>query len=231
MIEEAIVLAGGLGTRLRDVVKDVPKPMAPIRGKPFLGYLLEGLAGHGIRRAVLSVGYRNEAIIEHFGNKYNGMEVAYAVEPSPLGTGGGIALALPLTQGEDVLVFNGDTHFEINLPAFAAAHLRHRTVTLALKALRDFDRYGVVRIDGTGRVTGFEEKGPRALGLINGGIYGLNRAWFAGFPLPQAFSFEADFLQRHCGSAALYGVPMEGTFIDIGIREDYERAQGVVGLP
>jgi len=231
MIEDAIVLAGGLGTRLREAVKDLPKPMAPIRGKPFLGYLLDFLARQGVRRVALSVGYRHEAILGHFGSRYNGLELAYAVEPAPLGTGGGIRLALPLTRGDDVLVFNGDTHFEFDLAEFVAAHLRHPTLTIALKAMRDFDRYEVVRIGPAGRITGFEERGPRAHGLINGGVYALNRAWFLAFPLPDAFSFEADFLQKRFRTAEIYGVPMEGAFIDIGIPEDYERAQSAVGLP
>lgn len=231
MIEDAIVLAGGLGTRLREVVKDLPKPMASIRGKPFLGYLLDSLARQGVRRVALSVGYRHEAIVSHFGSRYNNLELAYAIEPAPLGTGGGIRLALPLTRGDDVLVFNGDSHFEIGLPAFAAAHFRHPTLTIALKAMRDFDRYGVVRIGPGGRVTGFEERARRAHGLINAGVYALNRAWFLAFALPEAFSFEADFLQQRFRTAELYGVPMDGPFIDIGIPEDYERAQSIIGLP
>ena len=230
MIDEAIILAGGLGTRLRDVVKDLPKPMASVRGRPFLCYVLEFLANQGVNRAVLSVGYRHEAIEDYFGSDWEGIDLAYAIEHAPLGTGGAIVLASRQVHGNDVYVLNGDTYFAIELEALAHAHLEHGTFTMALKPMRNFDRYGTVRIDGRGRIVAFEEKRFREEGLINGGIYALNRHWLGQFTFPEAFSFEQECCEKQYKNAELYGLVLDAPFIDIGIPEDYQRAQTLVGI-
>ncbi len=229
MVDEAIILAGGFGTRLRGVVADRPKPMAEINGRPFLEYLLQYWSRQGITKAVLSVGYQHEVIRGHFGDSYQGMRLRYAVEESPLGTGGAILNALPLTSSKEVVLLNGDTLFLLELPPLLAAHREgHGQLSLALKWMKDCSRYGIVSIDDTHRVGGFEEKRPGREGLINAGVYLFEPEWMAGLQLPEAFSLEKDLLEKYHHDFRMLGVPCEGYFIDIGVPEDYERAQAEI---
>jgi D-glycero-alpha-D-manno-heptose 1-phosphate guanylyltransferase len=221
---EAIVLAGGRGTRLRSLVSDVPKPMADINGTPFLTHILERLARAGVARAVLSVGYKHEAITNHFGESYRGMRLVYAVEREPLGTGGALALSLAQVRGEAAFVLNGDTYFEVPLRELAAHHTDGGCdLTMALKRLHDVERYGTVVVDG-GRVVRFEAKARRAEGFINGGVYVMRRDLLRDAAPGARFSFEADFLPAHLGEFRVCPYPCEGYFIDIGVPEDYLRA-------
>lgn len=168
---EAIILAGGKGTRLGELTRLTPKPMVPVAGHPFLEYLLSEAGRRGVRRVVLSVGHFADQIEAHFGRRWHGIEIDYAHEDSPLGTGGAIALALASVRGERCFVLNGDTIFRVDLPAMLAFHRQHAAqLTLALKPMTDFDRYGTVQIEN-GRVIGFREKSPTREGLINGGVY------------------------------------------------------------
>lgn len=224
---EAIVLAGGFGTRLRGVVSDVPKPMAPVAGRPFLCWLLDDLVRQGYTRTVLATGYMHEKVASHFGNAYQGMEIAYARETTPLGTGGAIAKALPHCGCESVTVLNGDTLFRINLRKIATlAKEKDADLVVALRNVDDTSRYGSVSVGDDGRVNAFHEKadchGP---GLINGGIYQLDTALLKDFPAGRNFSFEREVLQREYQSRRFYGMRSDGYFIDIGIPEDYARAQ------
>ncbi len=227
MTKEAIVLAGGMGTRLRTVVSDVPKPMAPVNGRPFLAYLLDDLNAQGIERVILAVGYKREVIMETFGSRYLNMELVYSVEEEALGTGGGIKLASDLVEGDRVFVLNGDTYFRVNLAAYDAFFEAHDCeMALALKPMTDFDRYGTVKIDsGSCRVLGFEEKQQRKEGLINGGVYLFKTSIWEGLDLPAKFSFEKEILEGLCQSRLFSGMVSDTYFIDIGIPSDYERSQ------
>lgn len=225
---EVIILAGGLGTRLRSVVSEVPKCMAPVAGKPFLWYLLKYLTRFEVSRVILSVGYLREVIfdwIEEVKDEFP-FTFDYAIEEEPLGTGGGIKLALSKSTKSDVVVLNGDTFFDVNLNGLIEAHrLYPSAVTLALKPMQDFDRYGRVIIDNVDKhIVEFKEKEYCKEGLINGGIYVINKLEpiFAG--LPNKFSFETAVFEPQCKLGKLFGVVQDGYFIDIGIPEDYEKA-------
>ena len=226
---EVIILAGGLGTRLRSEVKDVPKCMAPVAGKPFLWYLLKDLTSYAeVNRVILSVGYLREVIFEWIDNVKNefSFEFVYAIEEQPLGTGGGIKLALSKSLTNDVVVRNGDTFFAVNLRELMEAHrLYPSAVTLALKPMQDFERYGRVIIDEVdNRIVEFKEKEYCKEGLINGGVYVINKLEPIFEGLPEKFSFETAVLEPQCKVGKLFGVVQEGYFIDIGIPEDYKRA-------
>lgn len=225
MIKEAIVLAGGFGTRLQKVVSEVPKPMAPVAEKPFLQYILDYLITHKVNHVVLAVGYLHETIINYFGDNYGSLKITYSIENEALGTGGGILLACNHVKGDNAFVINGDTFFDVDLVELAAFHeSNHALLTVALKKMHKFDRYGTVEIDGEGRITGFLEKKYLDEGLINGGIYCLNKRVFpAG--LPKIFSFEKSILEQEITNRKIYGIRSEGYFIDIGIPEDYAKAQ------
>ncbi len=223
---EAIVLAGGLGSRLRSVVTDVPKPMAPISGKPFLYYLLRWLEKNGITRVILSVGYKWETIVNRFGDSFNSIDLAYSVEDSPLGTGGAIALAMKKLKGEQFFMINGDTLFNVNLSLLADFHKKgNHDLSIMLKQMSDFDRYGTVETDENNRITCFNEKAPCGEGLINGGIYIADKSIGNYFPDSDKFSFEKDFLEKNIGRLIFGGLASDEYFIDIGIPEDYKKAQ------
>ena len=217
---EAIILAGGLGTRLRGVIGEIPKCMAPVDGKPFLQYQLEWLSRFDVGHVVLSVGYLREQVMDFVNAREWPFKVTYAIEKEPLGTGGGIRLALSKCKGNKVFVLNGDTFYNVDLKAlnFTAP------VTLALKPMRDFDRYGAVDWDGD-LVNAFREKQPCAEGLINGGIYAIDRSQLDMSLFPKNFSFERDVLEPLANYGLVAGEVQEGYFIDIGVPEDYARAQ------
>lgn len=217
---EAIILAGGLGTRLRSVVSEVPKCMAPVDGRPFLQYMLEWLSRYDVSHVVLSVGYLKEVIFSYMDSRVWPFEISYAVEEEPLGTGGGIRLALTKCREDRVIVLNGDTFFDVDLDALSFS----APVTLALKPMRNFDRYGAVDWDGE-LVTGFHEKAACAEGLINGGVYALVRSQLDFAFYPKRFSFEKDLLEPLAAAHLVTGQVQDGYFIDIGIPEDYARAQ------
>ena len=221
---EAIVLAGGFGTRLRQVVADVPKPMAPIAGRPFLEILLGSLARKGFARVVLSLGFMAEKISDHFGARFAGMDVAYVVEDAPLGTGGAIRLALEACTQDHVFVFNGDTYLDLEVQSLEQRWQAKRHQVVVGRQVPDTTRYGRLVVDG-GCITGFAEKGISGPGLINAGCYVLAADALARFPLNQPFSIETDYLvpEVTCGTVDVFVT--EGMFIDIGIPEDYARAQ------
>jgi len=221
---EAIVLAGGFGTRLRQAVPDLPKPMAPIAGRPFLDILLRSLAGKGFSRVVLSLGYMSDKIIAHFGPSHAGMELVYTVEQSPLGTGGAVRLAMAKCQQDHVFVFNGDTYLDLEIDAVESQWQIRREPIIVGRAVPDTARYGRLATDGA-RVTGFAEKGAGGTGLINGGTYVLNRGQLDGFALGQAFSLETDYLMPELARRPFDLFVTAGHFIDIGVPDDFARAQ------
>lgn len=221
---EAIVLAGGFGTRLRQVVADVPKPMAPIAGRPFLEILLGSLARKGFARVVLSLGFMAEKISDHFGARFAGMDIAYVVEDAPLGTGGAIRLALDACTQDHVFVFNGDTYLDLEVELLEQQWQARQHLIVVGRQVPDAARYGRLVVDG-GRITSFAEKGISGPGFINAGCYVLATDALARFPLNQPFSIETDYLVPEVTSATVEVFVTEGMFIDIGIPEDYTRAQ------
>ncbi len=225
LIREAIVLAGGLGTRLRSAVPDLPKCMAPVNDRPFIGYVIDHLQKQGIERFVFSLGYRSEAFTSFLSGILSEKNYQIVIEAEPLGTGGAIQFAFANTVDSDCLVVNGDSIFSINIPSLADFHDTHKAeCTLALKAMTHFDRYGVVELNTDASIALFREKQWVASGLINGGVYLLKKASFLQKGLPEKFSFETDYLQRFYPERKIYGMEQDGYFIDIGIPEDYQRA-------
>ncbi len=222
--EEAVILVGGLGTRLRAVVSDVPKPMAPIAGRPFLAWLLEGLARRGVRRAVLATGHLAEVLEGRLGAEHAGVALAYSREEAPLGTGGALWRALALCGGARVLALNGDTWLGAEIAPLAAVAA---DIVVAARPVPDVARYGALRLAGD-RILGMDEKGGSGPGLINAGLYLLPRDLPARRPMPPAFSFEAEVLARP-GGLDLRAVPVAAAdFLDIGTPEDFARAQALV---
>ncbi|MBQ6065659.1 MAG: HAD-IIIA family hydrolase [Clostridia bacterium] len=225
---DIIVLAGGLGERLRHVTGDTQKVMAPIAGRPFLRYLLDGLLAQGARRFVLAAGYRAEQLEAYFGDRYGGAEIVWSREETPLGTGGAIRQALERCETEDAIVVNGDTYFDVDLSALLRSHRETGAkLTLCLKKMTDFDRYGTVDMDEAGRIVGFREKKPVKEGLINGGVYAVGKSALPRLPEGR-FSFEKEVLEPL--AFPTYGMVSDGYFIDIGVPSDYFRAQTEIPL-
>lgn len=225
-MNEAIILAGGLGTRLRSVVEERPKSMALINEKPFLEYLFDFLITQGINRFILSVGYKSTFITAHFKNEYKGCEIEYVTEDEPLGTGGAIKKAIEAVKGENVLITNGDSLFLGDIKAQLKFHLEQNAhATLGLKPMQNFDRYGVVLTDENGRINAFQEKQPTVSGTINSGVYIFKRSIFEGVELPLKFSIEKDFFEKYIQEFPFFGFVNDGYFLDIGIPEDYNKAQ------
>ena len=221
---KAVVLAGGFGTRLKEAVPDLPKPMARVAGRPFLEYVLDRLACAGINSVTLSVGYRSDVIIQHFGNKYRNVNINYAVENEPLGTGGAIALALR-GEKDTALVLNGDTFLDINYDKLIKWYSQKPVaVSVVLKEVSDAGRYGTVVVSDD-RITEFAEKRIAGPGLINAGVYILRPEVFDLYGLSGKFSFETDVLQAHCRELSPRAFLTTAYFIDIGLPGDYERAQ------
>jgi len=231
MIKEAIILAGGLGTRLQKVISDVPKCMAPVDGKPFLHYVIDFLKQNKINHFIFSLGYKNQIIEEYLHENHPGLNYTISLENEPLGTGGAIKLAAIKSSEENILVCNGDTLYKIDVSALANFHKDvNSACTLALKPMHYFDRYGVVELNDDNSVRTFKEKQYYTSGLINGGLYALNVPEFLKETLPEKFSFEKDFLEKNINESAhkkskLYGIIQDKYFIDIGIPEDYKKAQ------
>lgn len=222
----AIVLAGGLGTRLREAVPDLPKCMAEVAGRPFVSHVIDALRMQGVERFVFSLGYKADVIQAYLEEHYPTLNYTVAIEEDPLGTGGAIQLSLQHTDADTVLVANGDTLFRVDAGQLLDMHkTRGAECTLALKPMKDFDRYGVVDTDENGRIVSFREKQFYSEGLINGGIYLLDRKKFLARSFPQRFSFEKDYLEAFYAQGGFYGLEQQGYFIDIGIPSDYAKAQ------
>jgi D-glycero-alpha-D-manno-heptose 1-phosphate guanylyltransferase len=226
---EAIVLAGGLGTRLRSVIAEVPKPMAPVAGRPFLDYILFYLRDQGVKRVVLAVGYKWEIIRDYYkdANSTFGLDLHYSVEAEPLGTGGAIFKAAEKIFDDYFFIINGDTSFKVPLNKLKSfAFKADADIALALKKLASADRYGSVEHTDDGKITAFKEKKPEGgQAEINGGVYFMKKKLIHGFPLPAKFSFETDFMQSNLNNMAAYGKAFNASFIDIGIPGDYFKAQ------
>lgn len=217
---QAIVLAGGFGTRLKQVVADVPKPMAPVNERPFLEYILDELNDYGFDKAVLAVGYKKEIIIDHFGQKYKNVRLDYSIEDEPLGTGGCVKKAMSMIDDDFFFVVNGDTLFKIDFHKMA----EFNSIAIACKGMVQFDRYGEVIIDN-GFIKSFLEKKYVEKGFINGGIYYLSKSVFNKYNLPNKFSLEKDFFEKYASELNIRAFISNDYFIDIGIPEDYKKAE------
>jgi D-glycero-alpha-D-manno-heptose 1-phosphate guanylyltransferase len=224
-LKECIILAGGLGTRLRSEVSDLPKCMAPVAGKPFLHWVIQYLQSQKITDFLFSVGYMHEAIEEYIAEHHPNLNVKFSVEAEPLGTGGAVHLASQLCVEKDILIVNGDTLFEADLQRLYNYHLQNKAhCSLALKPMKNFDRYGVVETDDQDNILSFQEKKYMDAGLINGGVYLLNLSAFKQLHFSDKFSFEKDYLEKYAGTQKMIGIPDTGYFIDIGIPEDFKKA-------
>jgi D-glycero-alpha-D-manno-heptose 1-phosphate guanylyltransferase len=224
---EAIILAGGLGTRLKGVVNDLPKSMASVNGHPFLEYMLNYLLGQGIRRIILSVGYKGDVIQSYFKDHYKGMMISYAIEEEPLGTGGGIKNAFKQVENNRAFTLNGDSLFRIDFQGMLRTHsASNADLTLALRYLEDTGRFGTVQVSNEKRITGFMEKDPDSgPGYINGGVYLINKDFIEKEDFPQIFSMEKDCFEKYYQKARIFAYISKGYFLDIGIPEDYQKAQ------
>jgi len=223
----ALILAGGFGSRLQSVVNEAPKPMAPVAGRPFLEHLLDHCLKFGFEEALLSVGYKSELIISHFGNNYKGLRLEYAVEKEALGTGGAIRFALDSAKSDSLwTILNGDTLFTCDLHLLQKFFIEKKAdMAMALRRMQHFDRYGLVSCNSENKVIAFLEKQYADDGLINAGIYmfpaGLIQQKFKNH---EKFSFEKDFMEKLVNDINIYGIELEGYFIDIGIPDDYQKA-------
>ncbi len=231
---ELLILAGGLGTRLRQAVADVPKPMAPINGTPFLDYLMAHWRNQGIRRFVLSVGYMANTVRTHFGTRYRDCTIDYAMESTPLGTGGAIRNALIncTWANERLVIVNGDTWFPVQLDALTAdADRLGKPVTVAVKAIADNDRYGGIVLDDNGLVRQFVADRQRVANpVINGGTYHIDRDYLTDHMRDKLgpFSFERDILEHLAIAGMLASSMQDVQFLDIGIPDDYLRASELI---
>lgn len=221
----AVILAGGLGTRLRSAVPDLPKCMAPVADRPFLGYVIDHLRMQGIQHFVFALGYMAEAIQNFLLDEYPTLQYSIVIEDEPLGTGGAMVLALEKVATGHVLVANGDTLFKIKVPQLFHLHKTSTAeCTLSLKPMENFSRYGVVEVDDHRKISSFKEKQFYDNGLINGGVYLLDKAAFLQRSFPHKFSFENDYLEKFCADGNFFGSVQDGYFIDIGIPDDFRKA-------
>ena len=226
-----IILAGGLGTRLRSVVPDLPKCMAPVNGRPFIGYVIDFFQQQSISNFIISIGYKHEAIVEFLNTQYSAINIQYSIEEEPLGTGGAVKKACSFVSDENVFVTNGDTLFKVNCSLLQSFHQqKNADCTLALKPMKNFDRYGVIELNEDDSIKSFNEKKYYESGLINGGLYMLNVPKFIIEPFPEKFSFETAYLEKYYYQRKMFGLIQDEYFIDIGIPEDYERAGKELGV-
>lgn len=226
--KDCIILAGGMGTRLQSVVADKPKCLAEINGKPFLYYICQHLSKFHFCKIVFSVGYLKEMVIDYVMQHRDEFPFAFdfAEETEPLGTGGAILNAIPYTNTEDIFVVNGDTFFDVDMDAMLQfQQTKMADCTLALKPMQKADRYGLVQLNEQEMITAFQEKQIGGSGLINGGVYCIYKNSFLNIPFEKKFSFEKDYLEKFILEREMVGFIQDKYFIDIGIPEDYQKAQ------
>lgn len=225
MNKECIILAGGKGTRLQSVVNDVPKCMAEVGGVPFLQHVFHYLAKEGIQHVVLALGYKADIITHWLDAKQQEFKVSYVIEDDALGTGGAIRFAFSKVVSDKALILNGDTFFNINTDSLYNSHIRHQAdISIALKPMENFDRYGTVNCNDQNKIIKFNEKKYTEKGLINGGVYLVDKKIFSELQLPEKFSFEKDILETKLDMLSIYGQTFDNYFIDIGIPSDFEKA-------
>ncbi len=225
---EAIILAGGFGTRLKNKIKNIPKPMVPINNKPFLDYIFYYLKKQGVTHVILSVYHKSEVIKQHYNYSYNSIKITYSNDEIPLGTGGAIRAALIKSMSENVIVINGDTYFEVVLDKLMGTHINsNNDITLSLKPMSNFCRYGFVETENDGNVIQFKEKEFREHGNINGGICIIKNTVFNQYEGDKSFLF-SDFITNNLIKLKIGSVLFDELFIDIGTPEDLSKAQRIL---
>lgn len=228
MLNTAIILAGGMGTRLKTIISDLPKPMAPIMNVPFLTYQLNYLKHFGIKKVIFSVGYLSEKIIAHYNQFFENISIEYSIEKNPLGTGGGIRMAMSNLNEDLVLILNGDSFFDLDLEQFYNLHLEQKSeFSLALRYVNNSERYGNIEFNSSNQITSFIEKNQlNQSGYINAGVYILSKKLYLQNTKPNInFSIEKDFFEKQLNQLIIKGFEFKDYFIDIGIPEDYLKAQ------
>lgn len=226
----AVILAGGLGTRLRSVVSDRPKPLAIVNGRPFITYLLDQLTDAGLQRVVLCTGYLGEQVVAALGSEWRSLELIYSQEQTPLGTGGAVRQAWTQLQSEVILVMNGDSYCEIDWAALWAQHQLHpQDSIMVVTQIPDVQRFGQVKLNSDGQIIQFEEKGRNSgPGWINAGIYLLPTSELQSMPVDQPSSLERSSLTALASQHRLWGHRSQGVFVDIGLPESYQHAHSVL---
>jgi len=228
VLNTAIILAGGMGTRLKSIISDLPKPMAPIMNVPFLTYQLNYLKYFGIKKVIFSVGYLSEKIIAHYNQSFENISIEYSIEKNPLGTGGGIRMAMSNLNEDLVLILNGDSFFDLDLEQFYNLHLEQKSdFSLALRYVNNSERYGNIEFNSSNQITSFIEKNQlNQSGYINAGVYILSKKLYLQNTKPNInFSIEKDFFEKQLNQLIIKGFEFKNYFIDIGIPEDYLKAQ------
>jgi len=228
VLNTAIILAGGMGTRLKTIISDLPKPMAPIMNVPFLTYQLNYLKHFGIKKVIFSVGYLSEKIIAHYNQSFENISIEYSIEKNPLGTGGGIRMAMSNLNEDLVLILNGDSFFDLDLEQFYNLHLEQKSeFSLALRYVNNSERYGNIEFNSSNQITSFIEKNQlNQSGYINAGVYILSKKLYLQNTKPNInFSIEKDFFEKQLNQLIIKGFEFKDYFIDIGIPEDYLKAQ------
>jgi NDP-sugar pyrophosphorylase family protein len=226
-LPDAMILAGGLGTRLRAAVADRPKPMAEVANRPFIAFLLDQLIRYGFKRAVICVGHMGEYVPKILGDSFGPLQLLYSFEQTPLGTGGALRHGVGLTGGDDILAMNGDSFCDIDLLALERAHLSFGGKgTLAVLEQSDRRRAGTVQVDATGRIVEFASRPATPTpGLINAGIYLLRREVLLAIPPDTKVSLEESVFPGLAATGGLYAWQVDARFIDIGTPESYAAAQ------
>jgi D-glycero-alpha-D-manno-heptose 1-phosphate guanylyltransferase len=228
-IKEAVILAGGLGTRLRPLVSDVPKPMANVKGKPFLSYVIDYWMEQGVERFIISVGYKYNIIIDYFGYSYKGVDIDYSIEYSPLGTGGGLIKSIEkLKTYENFLLLNGDTFFQVDMGLFSTFHFNKKAlISVALFKSKNIDRFKLLHINNESKIGKFRSNFKS---FVNGGVYIIDIKSIKNIKFNiKKISFEKDILDQYIQKKLeIYGYFCKNRFIDIGVPEDYKRVDGFV---
>jgi NDP-sugar pyrophosphorylase family protein len=227
---DALILSGGFGLRLRGIIGETAKPMAPINGRPFLELLLRQLKRHGFSRVILSVGYKQETIREYFGDRSNGLELVYSVETAPLGTGGGIRQAVDFIHTDSVLVMNGDSYANADLAGLVQKHLSGNAAVTVVVIPESRSDAGSVVVDANGKVKNFAEKRPIAESrYLSAGIYMLNKPLISAVAPETKVSIEEQlFPQWLAEGEDIEALVYNGKCIDIGTPERYQMAQGAL---
>ncbi|HQX42926.1 MAG: HAD-IIIA family hydrolase [Saprospiraceae bacterium] len=225
-MRECIVLAGGFGTRLQHLIPDTPKCLAPVGGKPFIDYLIQHLVTEKMDKFIFSLGYKSDMVESYIKTKFPHLNCEFCVESKPLGTGGAIIYSLGKCTSDQVFILNADTFYPISFDSFYKFYQKNKSgICIALKPIVEPDRYGTVMMDDQHKIVQFLEKKYSPYGLINGGIYLIDRKWILEFELPEIFSFETEILQKYTTTENIFGMVQDVPFLDIGIPSDYEKAQ------
>jgi D-glycero-alpha-D-manno-heptose 1-phosphate guanylyltransferase len=226
---DAIVLCGGLGTRLGELTRETPKPLIEVAGRPFVTHVLDHLVNSGTKRIVLAVSFQWEKLRDALGLSWRGIPLTYCVDSNPMGTGGAIKFSMQQNDLEKAFVVNGDTLLLESLrPLMDLSDLFQADVVIALKRVENAGRFGRVHIEPNKRVISFEEKGRSEPGHINAGMYLVHSRVFNEVD-KNIFSFENDILSKYCGNLQIFGYTTDAYFIDMGVPDDLQKARLELG--